>query len=323
MGLVGSGILKAVVVGAGAIGVELSLALSSQGIEVHLVDMQGSVLPGLLDSDMSASIGEEITRAGVRLHLGAKITELEGSSFVQQVHLDNGGTIDLGAPEGRDGTGKGGLTGIVVFAVGMVPETSLFENSGLAVGKDGIIVNEKMETNFPGVYSAGDCTQYTSGITGEVVSGKLATNAVPMAKVIGHNLLGRERTYPGFFNGAATKAGKIFAGGTGLTEKNAARSGYDTVCGFGESTTRFPIMPGAKPVRLKLIADAKSHRLLGAQVVSEEAVSGRVDLLTFAIQKNTTIEELADLSYSAQPYQSFFPAANIIVTAAEDILRNT
>ncbi len=85
----------------------------------------------------------------------------------------------------------------------MVPETSLFTDTDLAIGNDGIIVNDKMETNLPGVYAVGDCVQYTSGITGEVLSGKLATNAVPMAKVLGLNLLGIQRTYPGFFNGAA------------------------------------------------------------------------------------------------------------------------
>jgi NADPH-dependent 2,4-dienoyl-CoA reductase/sulfur reductase-like enzyme len=316
-----AGLSKAVVVGAGAIGIELALALNSQGVEVHLVDMEGSVLANFLDSDMAGELSEEISSTGVCIHLESKVTELKGAGVVNQVILDTGETIRFGTTNDRAVSKEGELPGIVVFAVGMVPELSLFKDTDLAIGIDGIIVNDRMETNLLGVYAVGDCAQFTSGITGEVISGKLATNAVPMAKVLGLNLLGIQRTYPGFFNGAATKVGKYFVGGTGLSEKNAMECGFDTVCGYSESTTQFPIMPDTKPIRLKLIADRKSHRLLGAQVVSGEAVSTRVDLFTFAIQKNTTIEELADLSYSAQPFQSFFPAANIIVSAAEDILR--
>jgi pyruvate/2-oxoglutarate dehydrogenase complex dihydrolipoamide dehydrogenase (E3) component len=85
-------------------------------------------------------------------------------------------------------------------------------------------------------------------------------------------------------------------------------------------TTQFPIMPEAKKMVVKLVADRKSHRLLGAQIISGEPVTGRIDLLTFAIQKESTVEDLAALSYSSQPYQSFYPAGNGVVMAAEKIL---
>ena len=82
-------------------------------------------------------------------------------------------------------------------------------------------------------------------------------------------------------------------------------------------------MPGAKKMKFKLVADKKSKKLLGAQIMSGEPVTGRIDLLTFAIQKESTIEDVTGLSYSAQPYQSFFPAASGVVLAAEDIIRKT
>ena len=165
-----------------------------------------------------------------------------------------------------------------------------------------------------------DCAQFKSGITGEIVSGKLATNAVPMAKIAGFNLIGQDRTYPGFFNGAPTKVGQYYAGGTGYSESAARRAGIETVTGHSEVTTQFPIMPEAKKMRTKLIAESGSHRLIGAQIVSGEPVTGRIDLLTFTIQNKATVEELTKLSYSAQPYQSFYSAANGIVLAAENIL---
>jgi NADPH-dependent 2,4-dienoyl-CoA reductase/sulfur reductase-like enzyme len=208
----------------------------------------------------------------------------------------------------------------LIIATGATPVTGLFKNKNLETGPQGIIVNNKMETNIKNVYALGDCTQFTSGITKQVISGKLATNAVPMAKVLARNLLGENRIYTGFFNGAATKIGKYYAGGTGLTEKSAAQYGYETVTGYSQVTSKFPIMPGAEKIKLKLIADKKSMLLIGAQIIAKEPVTDKVDLLTFAIQKKTTISELTELSYSSQPWQSFFPAGNLIVLAAEDIL---
>jgi len=79
-------------------------------------------------------------------------------------------------------------------------------------------------------------------------------------------------------------------------------------------------MPGAKKIHFKLIADKKTMQLIGAQIVSEEPVIDRIDLLTFAIQNKTQIEELINLSYASQPYQSFYPAANLVIVAAEDLL---
>jgi len=198
-------------------------------------------------------------------------------------------------------------------------ETELFKDSELLLGRDGIVVNDKMETNIGDVYAVGDCAQFVSGITGEVLSGKLATNAVPMAKVFAQNQLGAKRRYAGFFNGAATKVGSHFVGGTGLTEK-AAHGKMDTVTGHSELTTIFPNMPGAKKVKMKMVAEKGTLRVLGAQFVSGEPVTDKVDVMTLAIQNRLTVTNLAELSYSSQPYQSFFPANNLMVAAAEDIL---
>ncbi len=314
--MVNSGLKRAVVVGAGAIGIELAQAFSFRKVAVDLVDMGTSVLPNLVDGDMSGVLASELEREWIKLHLGKKVVELKGKDHVEQVVLDDGSVIDF-----KD-TGDGSLSGIVIFAAGTRPEISLVKNSGMVIDRDGIVVNEKMETSIPDVYAVGDCVQFKSGITGKPLSGKLATNAVPMAKVLGFILKGQARRYPGFYNGAATKVGRYFVGGTGFTEAAAKREGYDVVCGYSEVTTKFPIMPGAKKKRMKLIADKDTHRIIGAQIVSEEPVVGRIDLLTFAIQKESTVEDLSALSYASQPHQSFYPAANIVVLAAEDIRKS-
>jgi NADPH-dependent 2,4-dienoyl-CoA reductase/sulfur reductase-like enzyme len=209
---------------------------------------------------------------------------------------------------------------MVVFATGFRPVIPEVRNATLDRGRWGIIVSDALQTSVEDIYAAGDCVQFRSGITGRPVQGKLATNAVPMAKVLGFNLLGQHRTYSGFYNGAATRVADRYVGGTGLTENAAGDAGLEIVCGHGKVTTQFPILPEAKELRVKLVVEKSTRRLVGGQVSSGEPVCAHIDLLTFAIQRQATVEELAGLSYSAQPYQSFFPAANGIVLAAEAIL---
>lgn len=305
---------KAVVVGAGAIGIELALALQSCELETHLVDMATTVLPNLLDPDMAVQAEEQVRKSGLQLHLGARTEKILGDGRAEKVVLDSGEEINL--------TDENNPYGIVVFCVGMKPNVEIFRNSALEIGRLGIVVDSKMQTNLPDVYSVGDCAQFVSGITGELTEGKLATNAVPMARLLAKNMLGADREYDGFFNGAATRVGDLFVGGTGLSEE-AARKHYDVVVGYAELTTTFPIMPEAKPVKMKLIADKSDKRqlrVLGAQVVSGNPVTDKVDIITLAIQSKLTVNDLVGFSYSAQPYQSFFPANNLIVACAESIL---
>ncbi|HDQ14414.1 MAG TPA: FAD-dependent pyridine nucleotide-disulfide oxidoreductase [Sediminispirochaeta sp.] len=302
---VDSGIKDAVVVGAGAIGVELSQALAAKKVNTTLVDMAVTVLPNLLDSDMAAGLSEELRDQKVQLRLGSKISAVKGESRAEEVQLENGEVLPAQ---------------LVVFAVGTRAKTDIFADSGLEIANDGIVVDSTMRTNIDQVYAIGDCVSFHSGITGERSAGKLATNAIPMARVLADNLLGRRREYRGFFNGAATKIGNIFAGGTGLTEAEAGKR-YDTISSSAEFSTAFPIMPNAKKVSLKLIFDRENGRLLGGQVRSGEPVTDKVDQITMAVQYGLSADDLLEFSYSSQPWQSFYPAHNLLVKAAEEAVR--
>ncbi len=301
---------QAVVIGAGAIGIEQALALRSHGISVTLVDMAPHPLPGMIDAEFGNEVIEWLQSAGITWKGKAGLSSFEGEKAVSAVVLEDGTRIPL--EEGRD---------MVIVCVGVRPDLSLVENTDLGREKDGLIVNEKMQTTRPDVYAAGDCVHFVSGIDGKPIGGKLATNAVPMAKVAIKNMLGIPCSYPGFFNGAATCVSEWRVGGTGFTESVARQRGFQTVSGWGETTSRFPIMPGAEKIRVKLVADAGSGRILGGQVIGKEAVAERIDVITLAIQQGMTLAGLAQLSYSAQPWQTFFPARNAIVQAAEDGLK--
>lgn len=303
--IVDSGLKSAAVVGAGAIGIELAQAFNERGIETNLIDMMPTVLPNMLDSEMAKEAEAELKNLGINLYLNNKVVELKGEGKVEEVIL---------------GSGEAVRADLVIFSVGMKANVDFLTDTDLKIGRDGILVDDQLKTNIEDIYALGDCVQFESGITGDVIQGKLATNAVPMGRILANNLLGDNRSYKGFYNGTATKVGDYFVGGSGLTEKKAAED-YDIVTGYAEFTTAFPIMPSAKKVKMKIIVNRENSELLGGQVVSGEPVTDKVDKITMAVQYGIKVDDLLGFSYASQPYQSFYPAHNLLVKSAEEIVK--
>lgn len=309
---VNAGARRAVVVGAGAIGIEQAGAYRARGIETWLIDMAPHALPTMVDRDMSDPLHDAMKAKGIHLFFGAKVDAMDATDAgVRRVTLSSGEAIDL-APE----------TDFVCFAVGMKPDVDLFRKSSLEMTRDGIVVDSRMRTSIPDVYAAGDCCTFYSAIDGKPLGGRLATNAVPMAKIAARVLAGKDDEYPGFFNGAATCVEDWRVGSTGFTTAVARSRGFDTIVGYGETTTLFPMMPGADTLRIKIVADRKNLRVIGGQVLSKLPATDKIDVITLAIQRRLTLKGLAKLSYSAQPWQSFFPARSAIVEACENALDN-
>lgn len=198
------GCARAVVLGAGAIGIEQAMAYRKHGIEVHLVDMMEHPLPQMIDPDMAKPVVDELMKAGVHLYFGKGLKAFGGKSAVSMVELSDGSVIELS--EGHD---------ISTIAIGMRPDIEPLRSAGIEAGKDGIIVDSHMRTNSDNVWAAGDCVQYLSGIDGKPLGGNLATNAVPMAKIAALDILGKPAEYMGFFNGAAaSRAPEIITAAT-------------------------------------------------------------------------------------------------------------
>ncbi|MFO7974897.1 MAG: FAD-dependent oxidoreductase [Candidatus Hydrogenedentota bacterium] len=305
------GTKRAIVVGAGAIGIEQAQAYRKNGIETWLIDIASHVLPNMIDEDMAAPLEKELHDLGVRTVLGGRVESMqETASGVDKIHLSTGEDIELD-PE----------TDFVCFAIGMKPDIEIFAKAGLAATRDGIIIDSQMRTSIPGVYAAGDCCAFKSAIDGHPVGGKLATAAVPMAKVAARVASGEDEAYPGFYNGAATCVGDWRIGATGFTAATAEEREISPVTGYGQMTTTFPMMPAAQMLKVKIVADQKDFRIIGGQVLSNTfPATDKVDIITLAIQQQMTLRELSKLAYSAQPWQSFFPARNAIVMACEDAL---
>jgi NADPH-dependent 2,4-dienoyl-CoA reductase/sulfur reductase-like enzyme len=298
--------LTAVVVGAGAIGLEQATAYRARGAEVHLVEMQNRALPMMQDCEVfSEKITQEILKTGIHFHVGVSVEQILGNEECEAVILSNGTRIEM--QPGRD---------FVVLAIGMKPEIEFLDLNLFEHQRDGLVVDRRMRTNVPDVWAAGDCTTYHSGIDGKPIGGKLATNAVPMAKIAAQDMLGYDAEYPGFFNGAVTVMGDLRIGGTGFTETFARSRGLDVFSTTAELPVRFPMMPDKGFIRIRLTFEEDNLRLVGAQMIGTESVADRIDLMTMAIQQGMTARDLGRLSYSAQPWQTFFPAKNVIVEAA-------
>ena len=177
----------------------------------------------------------------------------------------------------------------------------------------------KMETSVKDVYAAGDCAESVSLITNRPILSQLGTTAVRQAKVAGTNAAGGYAVFPGCLCSAVTKLFDVEIGATGLTEHMAGRYGMRVISGSITSKTRADYYPGGKSIRIKILVEPNTHRIVGAQIVGGEEVTQRINALSIAMQKQMTIEELAkaDTCYAPPVNETWEP----MILAAEIALR--
>jgi len=267
------------------------------------------MLPMCLGNVCTEEIGtdatEELRRHGIKVHVEDKVEEIIGvNGRVTAVR-----TTEEEIP-----------ADIVVVAVGVRPNVELAKAAGIKVGPRGLEVNERMETNVPGVYAIGDCIQFKHFITGETTVGPLATNAVVEGKVAAVNLTGGHRTFPGLVNPSVTRLYENSYGATGLNSEQAQRAGIDVVVGEFTGTTRDRPFPGAGEIHAHLVFNKSNGQLIGAEIRGTECVADRIDHLTGAILRRATWEDIATLQFAGHPPQTDVPSRHLLVRAAEDAL---
>ncbi len=297
---------KAVIIGGGLIGMETAEALSNLDVEVTIVELLDHVLPALLDKEMAMLVQSYLADKGVKILTGSRVTEIiakDGS--VVGVKVD--GTKEIEA-------------NLVLMAVGVRPNVDLAKACGLEIGETGAIkVNSYLQTSDENIYAGGDCVENIHLITGKPVFIPLGSTANKHGRVIGDNVTGGKSTFPGVIGTTIFKVFDLNVARTGLTEKQAKELGYDVITALCPGPDRAHFMPGQKPIRIKLIADAKTGKLLGAQMVGWGVVDKRIDIVATAIQMGATIDDLAnfDLAY-APPYST---AIDTLIHAA-NVVRN-
>ncbi len=278
---------RAVVVGAGFIGLEAAEALNHRGLKVAIVEMLPQVLPPF-DPDMAAFVAAHLETQGVELILADGIKAFDGSPIVHHVILQSGRAVPAD---------------VVILSVGVRPELSLARECGLVIGPaGGIDVDEHQRTSDPYIYAAGDAVEVTHLVTGRKTRIPLAGPANKQGRVAGANAAGGELTFPGALGTAIVESMGVTAAKTGLSEREAIREGIPHYVSFTHSLDHAGYYPGAALMHMKLVVEKESGRLLGSQIVGERGVDKRIDVIATALygrMKVTDLENL-DLAYAPQ-----------------------
>ena len=295
--------LNAVIVGGGLIGVEVAEAFSEMGCRITMVEFMPQIL-GMMDPEMAALVEKHFEAKGVKVLTSTKVTEFKGDGEVQTVVTDQG---ELPAD-------------IVIMAVGVRPTTRLAQEAGLDIGPTrAIAVNEQMQTSDPDIYAAGDCAEKKNLITGKAAYVPLGSTANKEGRVAANAICGVDDAFPGILGSAICKVFDYSVARTGLGEKEAREAEYDVVTCLAPAPDKPHFMPDAKPLFLKLIADRKTRKLLGAQATGPGQADRRIDIVAMALTAGMTIDQLANADLVYAP--PFSPAVDNIITAA-NILRN-
>ena len=275
---------KAVVIGAGAIGLETSHALKKIGLSVTLIEMFNSLLPKSIDSDMSDIVEEYLKKKGIKVMLESKVKAVKGDKKVESVVVNK----------------QEIKTDLVVIAAGVRANIELAKEAGVKAGDFGILTNEKMETNFKGVYAAGDCVQVKSLINQKFIPAQLATCAYTQGRIAGENISGVKSVYEGALNTFVTKIGDLEISSTGFASQLAESYGYSLVAGKVKGKTQPEWCPGGKEITVKIIADSFNGKILGCQAVGHGAAS-RINVVSTAIKGGFTLEKLSTLEMAYCP----------------------
>ncbi|MDI6883716.1 MAG: FAD-dependent oxidoreductase [Hadesarchaea archaeon] len=294
---------RAVVVGAGAVGIEAASALRERGLETTLVEMQPSVLPGMLDPDMSDAVIDRLSQVGISTVCGKPVKEIRGDEKVSSVVLE-----DKEIP-----------ADIVILAVGVKPDVELAREAGIEFGPTKMIkVDDHLRTSAPDVYAAGDCAETRCFFTNRPIKSQLATTAIRMGKVAGTNAAGGDEVFPGVLNTVVSSAYGLEIASVGLTTQAAKEAGIETIAGRIRTLSKPYFYPGAEPIIVKLVAEPKERRIIGGQIIGAGAAE-RVNMLAFAITHKVTVDELAHIEYCYAPPVN--DCIEPLVVAAEAVLR--
>ncbi|WP_066944561.1 FAD-dependent oxidoreductase [Streptomyces lushanensis] len=291
----------AVVVGAGYIGVEMAEALLKRGYEVTVVHQDEQPM-ATLDPDMGRLVHEAMDGMGITTVGGAPVTEvLTGEDGrVRAVATENG--------EYR--------ADVVVLGIGVVPETSLARAAGLPLGPHGgLLTDRSMRVRGHGnIWAGGDCVEVLDLVSGTTRHLALGTHANKHGQIIGANVGGGYATFPGVVGTAVSKVCDLEIARTGLREKDARRAGLQFVTATIESTNTAGYYPGAALMTVKMLAERRTGRLLGVQIVGREGSGKRVDIAAVALTAGMTVERMTTLDLGYAP--PFSPVWDPVLVAA-------
>ncbi|MFQ6395390.1 FAD-dependent oxidoreductase [Nocardia sp. KC 131] len=292
---------RAVVIGAGYIGVEMAEALIKRDYAVTMVN-RGDEPMSTLDPDMGALVRTAMCGMGVEIVSGAEVTEIRTGP---DGRVNAVVTVDAEYP-----------ADVVVLGIGVHPETTLAATAGLPLGKHGGLLTDlaMRVRGQDNIWAGGDCVEVLDLVSGVERHIALGTHANKHGQIIGSGIGGGYATFPGVVGTAVSKVCDLEVARTGLREKEARAAGLQYVTVIIESTSRSGYYPGAAKMTVKMLAERRTGRLLGVQIVGGEGAGKRVDIAAVALTARMTVEQMTALDLGYAP--PFSPVWDPVLVAA-------
>ncbi len=293
---------KAVIVGAGLIGLECVASLLKYGFEIHIVEKLNWPLPALLDEEIAIHLKNHLEAKGINLHLGDGVEGFEKQD--DRVCAVKTEKTKIEAD-------------LVLLAIGFIPNVELAKDAGLELGARGIKVDAYMRTSDPDIYAGGDCVETYNIVTNKAMYAPMGSTANKHGRVIGDNLAGRMSRFTGICGTAVCNVLGLNIARTGITQREAELLGLEVMSAITPATDKPHYMKDSKPIITKLIAEKYSRRVLGAQLIGPGEVLSRINTVASIITMKGTIDDIADVDMAYAP--PFTPAIDNIIVAANVI----
>ncbi len=300
---------KAVVIGAGFIGLEMAEALADMWqIDTTVVEYCDQVMPGFVSKNLSFMAQRKMEAEGVTFYLNESVEAIEGKDSVEKVKT-NKRTLDAD---------------IVIMAVGVAPNTELAKEAGLEIAPGGFIkVNEKMQTSDPDIYAGGDCVEIMNLMTGKPGYFPLGSMANRQGRVIGTNMAGGDSVFNGAVGSFVVKTFDMALAGAGLSVETAQKNGFDAVGIQVAQFDRAHFFPEKEIIFLELVVDQKTHKVLGIQGFGGVAsgMFARINAVASILQYHPNVDAISNLELAySPPFASAMDIINALGNAAENFL---
>lgn len=297
---------RAVVIGAGFIGLEMAENLVSKGLEVTVLQRPAQAMP-MLDADMAALLHNQLRKNGIVLHTKTDVTEIAKQGEGLSVRTAEGASIPAD---------------LVIMAVGVAPESTLAADAGLELGIKGAIkTNDRMQTSDPDIYAVGDAVEVTHFVTGEPAAIALAGPANKQGRVAADSICGIHHEFTGSQGSSIMKMFDMAVAATGLNSRAAKAAGLDFSSVILTSPSHATYYPGSRSMTLKVLFERTNGSILGAQIVGFDGVDKRIDVLATAIRARMTADDLAELDLAyAPPFSSAKDPVNMVGFVIQNIL---
>ncbi len=296
-----------VIIGGGYIGCELAEAATVWGFNTTLIERESQLLPGGFDPEMALHAKLELETGGITVRTGCEVRGITLAWEKPVVALPDASiTADY-----------------VIICLGVMPESALARECGLAVGeKGGIIVDEYMRTSDPSIYAGGDCVEVLHQLTGKRTYFPLGSLANRHGRVIAENIAGRPSVFPGALGAALVKVCELNLGCVGLSETQAMAAGIDYECVWGGFSDKPEYYPDSKEMLLKMVYEKQNGRLLGLQAVGAGDICRRIDVFSSMMQRSAAVSDLLDFEHGyAPPYSEALDPLHHLASLAEALGR--